>query len=114
MPVATTQIRSERIAKPLKATSSKVTTVESPTKTKTVKSLQQITPEETSKWLADLNDPSVRQYRFDSSDDPFEYPFKVGAILMASSLFFKRYFDSCRMQTLCGYELKKESGWQAK
>ena len=79
MPVATTQIRSERVAKPLKGTSSKSTTAESHAKAKPTRPLQQISPEETSKWLADLNDPSVRQYMFDSPEDPFEYPFKVGA-----------------------------------
>jgi hypothetical protein len=79
MPVATTQIRSERVAKPLKGTSSKPTTVQSPAKAKTTRPLQQISPEETSEWLADLNDPSMRQHMFDSPEDPFEYPFKVGA-----------------------------------
>lgn len=79
MPVATTQIRSERVAKPLKGTSSKSTTVESPGKAKPARPLQQISAEETNDWLADLNDSSMRLYTFESPEDPFEYPFKVGA-----------------------------------
>ena len=110
MPVATTQIRRERVAKPLKGTSSQSTTFESPAKAKPSRSLQQITAEETSEWQAELNDPSMRQYMFDSPEDPFEYPFKVGANRHDFFTMFKCDLASTRMQTLFGYALRKASG----